>query len=269
MNVSGVADAASRSTAASTAASSATIDPNLFSQLLKARLDSSLMSLGMSDSSSLSGLGGTGTSSSIMDMMLMSYMMQSLGSLQSEATISADQQAAAPATLSQQTTAAASQPSAGGIYISRVYTPDIPMFANWPQHTQTNTDAAISALTRVGDPYSQSRRGTGNYVDCSYLTLWAYGQHGVSLPATAAEQASLSISNGWEIPKEDLQIGDLVFWQRQGCNCGRYSEIHHVGIYLGDGEVVEASSSQGKVVVNELWGDDDDGWQIAFFARPK
>ena len=47
------------------------------------------------------------------------------------------------------------------------------------------------ALSRLGDPYSQPKRGQGDYVDCSYLTRWCYQQAGVSRfsAGTAAEQA--------------------------------------------------------------------------------
>lgn len=131
----------------------------------------------------------------------------------------------------------------------------------------TGKGAAEAALTRLGDPYSQAKRGSGNYVDCSSLTQWAYQKTGVSLPGTAAEQAKYCVQNGYTVSKQDLQAGDLVFWQKSGCNCGRYDEIHHVGIYLGDGKIVEASSSQGKVVVNDLW-DGSGKWQVAFYARP-
>ncbi len=133
----------------------------------------------------------------------------------------------------------------------------------------TGLNAAESALTRLGDPYSQAKRGTGNYVDCSSLTQGAYRNAGVSLPGTAAEQAKYCVQKGYTIEKQDLQPGDLVFWQKSGCNCGRYDEIHHVGIYLGDGKVVEASSSKGKVVVSDLWGESGAGkWKVAFYARP-
>lgn len=132
----------------------------------------------------------------------------------------------------------------------------------------TGRGAAEAALTRLGDPYSQAKRGTGDYVDCSSLTQWAYQKTGVSLPGTAAEQAKYCVQNGYTIEKQDLQPGDLVFWQKAGCNCGRYDEIHHVGVYLGDGKVVEASSSKGQVVVNDLWGESGGKWQTAFYARP-
>ena len=55
------------------------------------------------------------------------------------------------------------------------------------------SDIVQLALSRLGHPYSQALRGTGNYVDCSYLTLWCYRQIGISLPGTAAEQGGKTV----------------------------------------------------------------------------
>ncbi len=126
--------------------------------------------------------------------------------------------------------------------------------------------AINAALTRVGDPYSQPMRGQGDYVDCSYLTQWAYGQAGVSLPGTAAAQAKYCDENGYTISPSELSRGDLVFWEKVGANEGRYKDIHHVGIYMGNGQVLDASSAQGQVVVRDLWSDDQ--WKVVQFARP-
>lgn len=129
--------------------------------------------------------------------------------------------------------------------------------------------AADYAVSRKGDPYSQSLRGQGSYVDCSSLTQWAYRQAGFSIPATAAEQARYCSEHDYLIPTSELQKGDLVFWRRSGCGCGRYNEIHHVAVYIGDGQIVEASSSRGRVVQNSLWGVQQQGsWKVAMCARP-
>lgn len=256
--------------AANRTASSSSVDPNLFSQILKARLDSALLSMGTSDGSTVGALGGTG---GLMDTMLMGTMLQQSrgsgldGAALQELITQLKQPQAQTAAVE---TAAAAPKKQGGVYVSRVYTPEsslFPVSASWPQHTSKNRSAAVSALTRVGDPYSQSKRGQGAYVDCSYLTQWAYRQQGISLPAIASEQARWCIENNCVVPRSDRQVGDLVFWTRDDCSCGRYNEVHHVGIYLGDDQVIEASSSQGKVVINDLWTDDD-SWHLAFFGRP-
>lgn len=107
------------------------------------------------------------------------------------------------------------------------------------------------AMSRLGHPYSQAYRGVGNYVDCSYLTLWCYGQVGIVLPGTAAEQAQYMVENNRTVAYEDLLPGDLVFWSYKPN--GRFMNITHVGIYAGDGKIVDASSSKGKVVYRNIF----------------
>jgi cell wall-associated NlpC family hydrolase len=107
------------------------------------------------------------------------------------------------------------------------------------------------AMTRLGDPYLQEKRGQGRFTDCSYLTLWSYRQVGIKLPATAAEQARFCVNKKITISKKDLVPGDLVFWSHKPN--GRFMNITHVGIYAGGGKVIDASYSKGKVVYRNLF----------------
>lgn len=118
------------------------------------------------------------------------------------------------------------------------------------------------ALSRLGDPYSQPKAGQGDYTDCSYLVQWCYRQLGISLPRTAAAQGEYCIDNGLTISKSDLVPGDLVFWSFENNN--RFMNITHVGIYAGDGMVVDASSTRGQVVYRKLY---DVGQQV-LYGRP-
>lgn len=136
-----------------------------------------------------------------------------------------------------------------------------------PQGTK-GTVIVQAALTRLGHPYSQSLRGQGDYVDCSYLTWWAYKQAGIDIPTTSVEQARYCQENGRNVGRSELQPGDFVFWSKTTCECGRWNEIHHVGIYAGNNQVIEASSSKGYVVIQELWGLGSGKWQVYSFARP-
>ena len=111
-----------------------------------------------------------------------------------------------------------------------------------------------AALSRVGDPYSQSMRGTGDYVDCSYLTQWAYKQAGISLPGTAASQMKYCRENGFEVDQSNLQPGDLVF----------YPDDSHVGIVGGRDEkgnllIIHCSSGANNVVISGAKGFTDVG----------
>lgn len=119
------------------------------------------------------------------------------------------------------------------------------------------------AKSRLGNPYSQTLRGRGNFTDCSYLTMWCYRQLGVVLPGTAAEQARYLVEKHLTISKENLQPGDLVFWSYKPN--GRFMNITHVGVYAGNGMVVDASSSKGKVVYRNLFDSD----KQVLYGRPR
>ena len=118
------------------------------------------------------------------------------------------------------------------------------------------------AMSRLGDPYSQEKRGQGRYTDCSYLSMWCYRQIGVSIPGTAAEQGKFCAENGLTVCKEDIVPGDLVFWSYRPN--GRFMNITHVGIYAGDGKVIDASSSKGMVVYRNLFNSD----KQVLYGRP-
>lgn len=130
--------------------------------------------------------------------------------------------------------------------------------ANLPTGTKGG-DIAQAALSRAGTAYS--------VMDCSQLTQYAYAQAGVSLPRTSVAQAKYCYDSGYAISGVQLQPGDLIFWSK-ACSCRRWNEIHHTGIYIGSGKIVDASSTKGRVVVRNLWGENGDKWKIAFYARP-
>ncbi len=132
---------------------------------------------------------------------------------------------------------------------------------------EKGTEIVTAALTRLGHPYSQDYRGEGNYVDCSSLVQWAYRQAGISIPGTSVAQAQYCANNGLNIGRSELAPGDLVFWSKTTCDCGRWNEIHHVGVYIGNNRVIEASSSKGCVIVRELWGLGSGNWQVHSYGR--
>ncbi len=129
--------------------------------------------------------------------------------------------------------------------------------------SESGNKAVELAMSRLGHPYSQRFRGSGNYVDCSYLTMWCYRLAGVNLPGTTAEQAKYLVENKLTIAKENLQAGDLVFWSYKPN--GRFMNITHVGVYAGDGKVIDASYSKGKVVYRNLF---DNDMQV-LYGRPQ
>ena len=103
-------------------------------------------------------------------------------------------------------------------------------------------DLIARAETFKGVRYSwgsASRSGT----DCSGFTTQVFRGEGVKLPRTSQEQAT--VGNG--VSRDKLSKGDLVFF-----HTGRGHRVTHVGIYMGAGKFIHASSGGGKVQVNDL-----------------
>ena len=96
--------------------------------------------------------------------------------------------------------------------------------------------AVDAALSQVGKPYVWGAEGPDSY-DCSGLTLWAWAHAGVSLPHNSGMQYAATA----RVAQSDWQPGDLLFYG---------SPIHHVSMYIGNGQMVEApySGSQVRVV---------------------
>ena len=117
------------------------------------------------------------------------------------------------------------------------------------------SQAVKNALAKLGKPYSQAKRDSGDYYDCSSLTYYAYKEAGISLSYygsnTAASQAQLLSNRGCEIAYEDIRPGDLIFYSFT--RNGRYKNISHVAIYAGNGYLVDASSSKGCVVFRPVY----------------
>lgn len=117
------------------------------------------------------------------------------------------------------------------------------------------SQAVKNALARLGKPYSQAKRDSGDYYDCSSLTYYAYKEAGITLSYhgsnTAASQGQLLSDRGCEVDYEDIQPGDLIFYSFT--RNGRYKNISHVAVYAGNGYLVDASSSKGCVVFRPVY----------------
>jgi cell wall-associated NlpC family hydrolase len=88
--------------------------------------------------------------------------------------------------------------------------------------------AVQAALTRIGSPYSWGASGPSSF-DCSGLVMWAFQQAGINLPHSSQALAQ----GGQSVSMDQMQPGDLVTY---------YSDASHVGIYIGDGMMVHAST---------------------------
>ncbi|GAB3692432.1 NlpC/P60 family protein [Corynebacterium nasicanis] len=92
---------------------------------------------------------------------------------------------------------------------------------------------ANAVRSKIGAPYSWGATGPSAF-DCSGLTTWAYQQVGKSIPRTSQAQAS----QGQRVPLDQLQPGDIIAY---------YGGASHVGIYVGNGMIVDALNSGSPV----------------------
>jgi cell wall-associated NlpC family hydrolase len=98
--------------------------------------------------------------------------------------------------------------------------------------------AVDTAMAQLGDPYVWAAAGPDAF-DCSGLTQYAYAAAGIALPHSSATQSTM----GSAVSRAELQPGDLVFF---------YSPVSHVGMYIGNGQMVHASTFGQPVIVSTV-----------------
>ena len=111
---------------------------------------------------------------------------------------------------------------------------------NIPTANTVGAQALQAALTRVGDPYVWGSAGPGQF-DCSGLVVWAFAQEGLALPHYTGDLWNAGV----HVARNDLEPGDLVFF---------FGDISHVGIYVGNGLMVDAPDFGEPVRVDPVWG---------------
>ncbi len=105
------------------------------------------------------------------------------------------------------------------------------------------------AMAQLGTPYVWGGSRPGGF-DCSGFTMYVYGQFGYSLPHTASGQWKSGIGERVYSIGE-LQPGDLVLFNDPSRNAGK--ACSHVGIYIGNGQHIHASSSRNNgVIISDL-----------------
>ncbi len=115
-------------------------------------------------------------------------------------------------------------------------------------------DAVDLAARLIGRPYVWGAEGPGSF-DCSGLTHYVYGKTGIELPRRAVDQSRVGEAT------RRLQRGDLLFFASDK----RRSLVTHVGIYEGNGIMIDASQRHGRVRRDDL---DEQFWSDRFmFAR--
>jgi len=101
--------------------------------------------------------------------------------------------------------------------------------------------AVRHALSYLGTRYRYGGSSSRGF-DCSGFTAYIYRRHGINLPHNSSAQYRV----GKPVSRSELRPGDLVFFRTRG------SRVSHVGIYIGNGKFVHASSARGRVRIDTL-----------------
>ncbi|GAQ54161.1 NlpC/P60 family protein [Streptomyces acidiscabies] len=115
---------------------------------------------------------------------------------------------------------------AGYERVSRSGREEMPFLGGGQASSARAAAAVAAARSALGRPYVWGASGPSGF-DCSGLMQWSYGQAGVSLPRTSQAQAHA----GRRVPLSQAQPGDIVTYR---------SDASHVGMYVGNGQVIHA-----------------------------
>ena len=116
------------------------------------------------------------------------------------------------------------------------------------QRTQVNPSSNLTkniehvAKSLLGTDYQYGANGPQQY-DCSSFTKYVFSKQGINIPRVSRDQAKV----GQFVKGNQLQKGDLIFFDSK-----KSSKVSHVGIYLGRGDFIHASSSKDKVTISNL-----------------
>ncbi|HEY4459823.1 MAG TPA: NlpC/P60 family protein [Pseudonocardiaceae bacterium] len=99
--------------------------------------------------------------------------------------------------------------------------------------------AIQAAEGEIGVPYSWGGASPSGF-DCSGLMLWAWAKAGISLPHSSSAQSTMGVY----VPLSQLQPGDLIFFG---------SPIHHVGMYVGNGDMIDAPDTGSTVKIQPIF----------------
>ncbi|MCD8088018.1 MAG: C40 family peptidase, partial [Oscillospiraceae bacterium] len=132
----------------------------------------------------------------------------------------------------------------GYVYSSYVTTDTSSSTASSLSSSSTSAGEAIVAEAKkyLGVSYVYGGTSPSGF-DCSGLVYYVYKQCGYSITRTASSQNS----DGTYVSRDNLQPGDIIVFYNSAMTA-----IGHVGIYIGDGQFIHASSGSGKVVISDL-----------------
>ena len=96
----------------------------------------------------------------------------------------------------------------------------------------------------LGNPYVYGGNSLTNGVDCSGFTQQMMKRHGISISRTSSSQYA---NDGYKVSRDELRKGDLVFFGYNG-------SISHVGIYIGNGQMIHSGTSSTGITISSLEG---------------
>ena len=112
------------------------------------------------------------------------------------------------------------------------------------------------AVQYLGRPYKMGGTGTP-YFDCSGFTCRVFAEAGYAIPRVSRSQAKF----GLFVPWKNIQAGDLLFYGQEPDK----ARINHVGLYLGNRQMIHAASGSGKVVYTNI----DSNWFVQRFKTAR
>jgi cell wall-associated NlpC family hydrolase len=119
-------------------------------------------------------------------------------------------------------------------------------FAAWSASVHSLRDSLVSvARAQVGTKYVRGGQDPQNGFDCSGLVRYVMAALSVKLPRTAAQQANTGLAVVRDTTR--LRPGDLLTFGK-----GKRGGVSHIGIYVGSGRYVHASSVAGQVIESDL-----------------
>ena len=119
-------------------------------------------------------------------------------------------------------------------------------YISYKKNNNSNIEKTLNniewkAKSFLGTPYVWGATGPNKF-DCSGFTQWVYRDVGIKIPRVSRDQARV----GEYVRYENLRRGDMVFFDTKK---HRQGKVTHVGIYLGNGDFIHASSAGKKVVI--------------------
>ncbi len=126
-----------------------------------------------------------------------------------------------------------------------------------PVGTALEEQIVAYAKRFLGVPYVWAGNGPDVF-DCSGFTKYVYTHFGYNIYRTASTQL---LNDGRAVSRSELRPGDLVFFK----NPGETKACSHVGIYIGNGQFIHASSGAGKVTISDL----TKGWYYEKYVGAK